>query len=173
MARDPFEVLGISGQVGLDEIRKAYRLRVKKCHPDQFIDPVQQKKAQEELIELNLAYEEAGRLLSRQRVGFNSISEKEAKHFALRLIEQKNWEGALRQLLRASIKDAEWYALHGRILMKLKRYEEAHESYRNAVKLVPNNRRYREGALESAIAMKKSEGFIGKIQKFMQRKKKK
>ena len=98
-------------------MRAAYRRLVKTCHPDQFQDPQRQKAAQEQLLQLNLAYEAALKLASQHRVGFNLISQEEAKHFAQRLIDQGNLESALRQLARADGKDADWYFLQGKILI--------------------------------------------------------
>lgn len=160
---NPFAVLGL--KVGADEqqVRAAYRQLVKSCHPDQFQDPQEQKTAQEKLIQLNLAYEAALKFASRQTVGFNFISPEEAKHFAKRLMEQGNLESALRQLGRASEKDADWYCLQGDILMALRQFETAHQSYREAVRRDPDNRRYREGALDAALAMKKNRPLSQKL----------
>ncbi len=160
---NPFEVLGVKPGADEQTVRAAYRRLVKSCHPDQFQDAQQQKNAQEQLIRLNLAYETALKLAARTTVGFNLISQEEAKHFARRLIEQGNWESALRQLGRADSKDAEWYCLQGEILMALKQYETAHQSYREAVRRDPNNRKYREGALDAALAMKKNRPIGTKI----------
>ena len=118
-------------------------------------------------MELNLAYEEALKTASRQRVGFNQISQEEAKHFAQRLIEQGNLESALRQLNRASERDHGWYYLHGIILMGLRRYEEAHDSFREAIKSEPENREYRAKALEAAVAMKNSHRLDVKVQNWL------
>ena len=142
---------------------------VKVCHPDQFQDPVQQRAAQEKLIRLNLAYEAALKLAARRTVGFNLISREEAMHFARRLVEQGNLESALRQLGRADSKDAEWYCLQGDILMGLKQYETAHQSYREAVRRDPNNRQYRAGALDAAVAMKKNRPITDKIKDLFKR----
>ena len=136
-------MLGVRPGADAAEVRAAYRRKVKECHPDQFTDAQRQKQAQDELIRLNLAYEQALKLASQRRVGFNLIAQEEAKHFALRLMEQGNLESALRQLLRADTRDDGWYALQGKILMGLHRYDEAHQSYREAIKLDPDNREYR------------------------------
>ncbi len=153
---NPFRVLGLALDADEQAVRAAYRQRVKECHPDKFSDPDEQKKAQDELVELNLAYEEALKTASRQRVTFNKISQEEAKQFAQRLIEQGNMDSALRQLNRADSRDDGWHYLHGVILMGLRRYEEAHDSFREAVKAQPDNREYRSKALEAAVAMKNS-----------------
>ena len=159
----PFELLGVKPGASAEEVRSAYRQMVKSCHPDQFQDAEQQKQAQEKLIKLNLAYEAALKFASRRTVGFNLISQEEAKHFAQRLIDQGNLESALRQLGRADSKDAEWYFMQGKILMALKQYETAHQSFREAVRRDPDNRQFREGALDAALAIKKSKTIAGKI----------
>ena len=159
----PFEILGVKPGASAEEVRAAYRRMVKSCHPDQFQDADAQRAAQEKLIQLNLAYESALKFASRRTVGFNLISQEEAKHFAQRLIDQGNLESALRQLGRADSKDAEWYYMQGNILMALKQYETAHQSYREAVRRDPDNRQFREGALDAALAIKKSKTIGGKI----------
>lgn len=161
---DPFEVLGLKPGADVQEVRAAYRRLVKACHPDQFQDPAQQKAAQEAFIRLNLAYETALKLSARQTVCFNQVSQEEAKHFARRLLEQGSPESALRQLSRADAKDADWFCLQGDILMALRQYDTAHQSYREAVRREPDNRRFREGALNAALAMKKSRPIGEKLQ---------
>lgn len=152
--------MGLPPGADAQAVRTAYRQKVKNCHPDQYQDAAKQREAQERLIELNLAYEEALKVASQQRVGFNLISQEEAKHFALRLMDQGNLESALRQLNRASTRDDGWYYLQGNILMQLRQYETAHQSYREAIRRDPDNRHYREGALHAAVEMKK-EGQLG------------
>jgi curved DNA-binding protein CbpA len=160
----PFEVLGVSPGADAAAVRAAYRVKVKECHPDQFTDEEKSREAQEELIRLNLAYEEALKLLSRQRVGFNLISQEEAKHFAGRLMEQGNPESALRQLHRADARDEEWYILNGKILMELRRYEEAEASFRQAIRSDPNNRSYHALALDATVKQRESKKLNVKLQ---------
>lgn len=150
-----FEVLGL--QMGADEaqVHQAYRTRVKACHPDQFVDRGDQQKAQEELIRLNLAYEEALRLSSGRKVGFHMVPAEQAKAIARRLLEQDRLESALLQLGRADQKDDEWYYLQGQILLKMHQYGSAHQAFREAVRRQPENNEYHKGALEAAIEEKK------------------
>ena len=169
MFQDPFSVLGVSPSSDVPAIRSAYRSRVKTCHPDQFMQEADKKKAQEQLIELNLAYEEAIKIAAKRKVGFNQISAEEAKHFAKRLMQQENWANALRQLNRAVSKDADWYCLQGDILMHLNEYERAHASYRKAVTQVPNHNPYRERALRAAVALKQSKTVGGKIKNWLKK----
>ena len=153
---NPFTVLGVPVDSEIHTVRKAYRQRVRECHPDLFQNPDEQKAAQERLVALNLAYEEALRICGSKRVGFNLISPEEAKHYAKKLMEQGNPESALRQLNRADHKDADFFYMQGNILMELEQFETAYQSYREAVRLAPEEKRYRRGALEASLAIKRS-----------------
>ena len=150
-----FEVLGLSMDADQAQVHAAYRSNVKRCHPDQFQEKEQQERAQEQLIRLNLAYEEALRFAAQRQVGFNTVPVQDAKTMAARLMEQGRIENALRQLMRASEKDAEWYYLQGEILMRMRQYAGAHQSYREATRRDPDNLQYRRGAFEAAKAVKK------------------
>ena len=163
----PYTTLGIPSGSEPDAVRKAYRQRVKECHPDLFQNPDEQKAAQDRLVVLNLAYEQALRLSGVRRVGFNLVSPEEAKHFAEKLIEQGNFESALRQLNRADRKDAEFYYLQGKILMRLEQFETAYQSYREAVRLNPDENRYRRGALDASVAIKHSHTVWYKVGKLI------
>ena len=151
---DAFEVLGVSRDATQEEVQTAYRCRVKRCHPDQFQNKDEQDRAQEELIQLNLAYEEAMRVTAQRRPRLLTVSLSEAKRQARNLHEQGRPESALRQLMRADGKDAEWYFLQGDILMTLKQYGTAHQSYREAVRREPDNMQFRRGALNAAVAVR-------------------
>lgn len=150
-----FEVLGLNTGADEAQVHQAYRTRVKACHPDLFVDREAQQKAQEELIRLNLAYEEALRLSAERKVGFHTLPAEQAKGIARRLIDQDRLENALMQLGRADQKDDEWYYLQGQILLKMHQYGSAHQAFREAVRRQPNNNEYHRGALEAAIAERK------------------
>ncbi len=170
---NPFQVLGLSAGADADQIRAAYRALVKKCHPDQFLDLEEQKAAQEKMIALNLAYEAALKLaVPRKPTTYtHSLPVDEAKQLARKMLRQQNPESALRQLLRAEVRDAVWYSLQGEILMQLHQYESAHQSYREAVRRCPDNNEFRRGALDAALAMKKSKTLQGRIKSFFTGKK--
>ncbi|MCR4886777.1 MAG: J domain-containing protein [Clostridiales bacterium] len=151
-----FEVLGLSADANEQQIRRAYHARVKRCHPDQFTDAEMQRKAQEELTELNLAYEEAlKRALTMKPTVYRRVPPAEAKATARRLLSQDRYESALLQLGRAENRDDEWYYIQGLILMGMKQFGSAHQSFREAIRLQPDNNDYRTGALEAAVALKK------------------
>ena len=159
-----FEVLGLTMDADQAQVHAAYRSRVKHCHPDQFQEKEQQEQAQEQLIRLNLAYEEAMRMTARRQIGMNSVSCEEAKRLAKRLYDQGRCENALRQLLRAENRDADWYYLQGSILMKLQQYASAHQSYREAVRQERSKRPRRSRNMHAPYSVRwmLSESFSGR-----------
>ncbi len=176
ITKSPFTVLGLDATADADDVRNAYRRLAKTCHPDRFPDPEQRKAAQEQMIALNLAYEEAlKRTAGRKTVAsYNKeLSQEDAVMLANKLLRRQSPEAALRYLLRATNRDGAWYAMQGHILMAMDRYETAHQSFREAVRREPNNIEYRRGALDAAVALKKSRTMIGKLRLFIKRVKKK
>ncbi len=154
---DSFDLLELPRDASQEEVRRAYHQKVKSCHPDQFIDRQAQQQAQEQLIQLNLAYEEALRWAAgRHENGpVSGLSGDDAKQLAIRLMEQQRYDSALLQLSHAEIRDDEWYYIHGMLLMRMHQYGTAHQSFREAVRMQPQNRAYRQGALDAALAVKK------------------
>jgi hypothetical protein len=74
-----YKILDLAPGASEEEIKKAYRILVKVWHPDRFSqDPKLQKKAQEKLKEINLAYEKlnlylkenAGKYQARKRANY-------------------------------------------------------------------------------------------------------
>ena len=82
-------------------------------------------------------------------------NQRDTKAIARRLMEQNRYETALMQLARAPYKDDEWYALQGQLLMKIRQYAKAHQSFREAVRLNPDSQEHRALALHAAITVKK------------------
>ena len=165
---NPFEVLGLKGWAGPDEIRNAYRTLVKQCHPDMVRDPSEKEAAQVRMVALNLAYEEALRLASpRPHSGSVTpeVSCAEAVLLAQRAMARDNPEGALRALSRCEEKNGEWYYMQGKVLMAMEEYESAHQSFREAVRLSPENNVYRAGALDAAVAQQKASKLPMKVKK--------
>ena len=99
-----FETLGLRAWADPDEIRSAYRSLVKQCHPDMVQDPGEKQAAQERMIRLNLAYEEALRLASpRQHAPYiQEIPKTEAVLLAEKMITflKRQSNSALREFLR-------------------------------------------------------------------------
>ena len=171
--RNPFALLGLDAGANSDQVRDAYRRLVKTCHPDRFLDEDERKAAQEKMIALNLAYEEALKLTASRRSAAENynreLSLEEAIALADKMLRRNSPESALRQLLRTRTRTGAWFAMQGHVLMKLEQYESAHQSYREAVRREPNNNVFRQGALDAAVALKKSRTVIGRIKSLMKR----
>ncbi len=164
---NPFEVLGLKGWADQEEIRSAYRTLVKQCHPDMIQDPALKEEAQQRMVQLNLAYEEALRLASPhpQAALGPAPTAAEAVLMAERSLAKDNPEAALRQLLRCDHRDGDWYYTQGKVLMAMEQFESAHQSFREAVRRNPENNVYRSGALAAVVAQREAETIQGKVRK--------
>ncbi len=175
--RNPFEVLGLTAAASADDVRSAYRRLVKTCHPDKFLDADERKAAQEKMIALNLAYEEALKLTVNRRSAAESYTSElpfdEAAELAEKMLRRQLPEVALRHILRTKTRSAAWFALQGRILMAMEQFDMAHQSYREAVRREPDNITFRRGALDAAVALKKSKTLRGRIKACIKRMKRK
>ena len=169
----PFDVLGLEPTASAEEVRAAYRRLVKQCHPDKFVDARARQRAEEKMIALNLAYEEAYQLASSRRINTYSdiLPMDDALQLADKMLRQHSPESALRHLMRSETRDARWYAMQGRILLHMEQYDSAHQSYREAIRLDPDNNAFRQGALDAAVAMKQSKTFRGRLQRLFHKKK--
>jgi len=168
---NPFEVLGLRGWADQEEIRSAYRALVKQCHPDMIRDPILKREAQERMIHLNLAYEEALRLAAPRtaKIPGPELSSAEVIIMAERSLSRNQPENALRQLLRSDQRNGDWYYMQGKVLMAMEEFESAHQSFREAVRLSPENNVYRSGALAAYVAQKKEATFPGKVKKALKK----
>ena len=166
---NPFEVLGLKGWADQEEIRAAYRALVKRCHPDMIQDATLKEEAQQRMVQLNLAYEEALRLASprAQAPAGPQPTVAEAVLMAERSLARDNPEAALRQLLKCEKRDGDWYYMQGKVLMALDQFESAHQSFREAVRRSPENNVYRSGALAAVVAQRESETIQGKVKKVL------
>ena len=175
--KNPFEVLGLNAGASADDVRNAYRQLVKTCHPDKFLDADERKAAQEKMIALNLAYEEALKLTASRRsaaTNYNrELTVEEAIALADKMLRRDSPEAALRHLMRTKNRTGAWFAMQGHVLMVLEEYESAHQSYREAVRREPNNNVFRQGALDAAVALKKSRTPVGRVKTLLKRLKRK
>ena len=164
---NPFEVLGLKGMATPEEIRTAYRALARQCHPDMIQDPSEKEAAQMRMVALNLAYEEALRLASPRANNpvTPELSSAEAILMAQRAMARDNPEGALRSLIRCEERDGDWYYMQGKVLMALEEYDSAHQSFRQAVRMDPENNVYRAGALAAAVAQQKEKKLPGRVKK--------
>ncbi len=167
---DPFEILGIQETSDESAIRRAYHLQARKWHPDQFLDAHEREDANRRMIALNKAYEDA---LTYASKADSTVSRKQtircedAVELGSAMLNKGYPESALQQLLRASSRSAEWYAVQGQVLMAMCQYLSAEQSFREAVRMEPDNLNYRAGALDALVALRKSRTFAGRLRHLM------
>ena len=56
---DSYALLGVAPDAGADQIKAAYRDKARQWHPDRFPEGPERIRAEERMIKLNRAYEEA------------------------------------------------------------------------------------------------------------------
>lgn len=157
--KNPYEELGISIHSTAEEIHNAYIQKVKQWHPDMFRDVSQQNYAQDMLCKLNLAYRNAmDNIKSNEEITYKNIRDHIKKLYKL-----KQYESALLYLNKDKYKDAEWYYLYGCIQIENSRYEEAHNYFRMAINIEPDNKIYRQSALNAIVKLRKSQSILGKL----------
>ncbi len=154
MARDPYEVLGISPSATDEEVRTAYRALARKYHPDNYVDNPLSDLAQEKMQEINDAYDTIVR--TRKAGGTAGQSYRTAQtggyraagsSFAdvRRLLAQDRLMDAevLLDGVPAHARDAEWYFLKGTVLYKKGWLEDAYANFQTACRMDPGNAEYR------------------------------
>ena len=154
--QNPFLTLGIPSTADAQAVRDAYRRLVKRCHPDVIQGEKEKEQAQEQLIALNLAYEEALKLACRPQVRIAPASLEDTLRLARRLLARRMAASAQRALERCQERDAAWYFLHGRSLHEQGQYGMAHQSFRRAVRIEPENAAFRMAALKAYVAERDS-----------------
>ncbi len=165
-------MLEMKPTTNVEEVRLAYHRMARKYHPDQFHTQEEQENAHRRMVALNNAYEEALKLAtSRASAPYKDLIPcEDAVTLGRRLLSQGNPESALRQLLRASSRDAEWYCTQGDVLMAMEQYESAEQSYREAIRSDPQNNTYRAGALDAVVAARQAKTLGGLIKRLLRKK---
>ncbi len=151
---DAFERLGLERTATQEEVRKAYHDLVKANHPDLFTDEADQLRAQEAMVQLNLAYREA---LERSSKGSGYIVQPPEKAWERAQIyfAREEWDRALVQLSHIQEHDLDWYRMQGDILMKMNQYASALQAYKICVKLAPEDQECHQRCLDAAVALRK------------------
>lgn len=155
-----YETLGVEPAADKKTIKASYHRLVKLYHPDQYRDELAQQEAQKKLIELNLAYEQAMKSVSLKPPALQKLSLEQAKLYARKSIQQGDAAGALRQLTRADGRDDGWYYLEGQVMMLMRQYGAAHQSFRKAIAINDAVPAYREAALKAAVRYKRDKNLV-------------
>lgn len=156
---DPYKVLGIAQDAGVDEIKAAYRALARKWHPDRFPEGTDRLLAEDRMIKLNQAYEEAlkrssGKMPTRSEgATAGDAGQDELLSDVRSLMALGQLDHARRALMRADGRGAEWNYLFGAILMRLGDYEKAAVYFGISTRMRPDCAQYR-AALRSAETLR-------------------
>ena len=172
MARDPYEVLGVSHNASDEEIKKAYRTLSRKYHPDANVNNPNKDQAEEKFKEVQQAYEDI--IQQRQHGTSNSSSYRQQSsgtnagyrggtssgtyssgtggygrqadpelQDVERLIQMQRFNDALNALNRIRNRSSQWYYYSAIVNDRLGNNATALEHIQTAVNMEPNNQEYR------------------------------
>lgn len=149
--KDPYEVLGVSRNATDDEIKKAYREKARKYHPDNYRDSDLSDLAEEKMKEINEAYDtiqaqRSGKGSSGSSYDFGAGSSTDARFAEIRnMINQRRYSEAELRLDSMSNADrnAEWNFLKACVLAQRGHFFDAQKYIETACYMDPSNTEYR------------------------------
>jgi len=150
--RAPGEILGISGDACVAEVRRAYRALARRWHPDRFQVGPERDWAGERMAEINAAYRA---LIKSARM--RDLGDAEKLDRARQLIDDGRYAPARELLMTMPTRCAEWNYLFGALLMKLADYNKALIYLSVAAHQRPDSTKYAsaESAARAAVERKR------------------
>ena len=115
MAKNPYEVLGVSPNASNDEVKKAYRQLSKKYHPDSYVNNPLADLAEEKFKEVQAAYDEIMKMRQNPyaytgQQSYNSNAYENADYNTVRsYINARRFREALTMLAGMGNRNAMWY----------------------------------------------------------------
>lgn len=158
---DPYETLGIAPCASAAEVKTAYRTLARKWHPDRFPEGTERIEAEQCMVRLNQAYEDALKCCASARPAAAASEadtrppreQEELLSDVRSLMALGQLDRARRALLRSKGRGAEWNYLFGAILMRMGDYEKASVYFGISSRMSPESAQYR-AALRSAQTLR-------------------
>jgi len=148
MNKNPYEVLGLSGNASIDEVKAAYKSLARKYQSEDYSNGPLAENAQKKMEEINEAYDAiiAGSASSSDKSGSGYYTDNSHSAYpdVRSLINRNKLEEAETILDGVYItqRDAEWYFLKGQIHHRRGWFDEARKAYTKAVESDPSNQEY-------------------------------
>jgi molecular chaperone DnaJ len=150
---NPYEILGVKESATDEEIKAAYKVMVKKYHPDRHANNPLEDLAEEKLRQVNLAYDEimdmrkgkttntyGGPVAMALMADINTVNPEFAE--VRRDIDANRLNEATAKLQRVQTRTAEWIFLDGMISYRKGWYDDAISKIQQAVYMDPQNAEY-------------------------------
>jgi len=160
---DPYQVLGVSRDASMDDIKKAYRKLSRIYHPDANVNNPNREQAEEKFKQIQEAYQKivyerehpysSGTAGSgwggfggfgNQRAAGSDDQESIELQAAANYINNRHFREAMNVLGNLSNRNGRWYFLHALANAGLGNNISAEEDVQRAMELEPNNMQYRQ-----------------------------
>lgn len=158
--KDPYEVLGISPDASLEQVKESYRALAKKYHPDNYADSPLKDLAEEKMSEVNAAYDTVMSDIKRrgqngsQQYGYRNGESYQGQNYGqgnplydVRRMFAQGQVSQAEELLEGiplQRRDAEWYYLRGMAYYRRGWFDDALNHFNTACNLNPTNVEYRQ-----------------------------
>lgn len=158
--KDPYEILGVSPDASLEQVKESYRALAKKYHPDNYADSPLKDLAEEKMREVNAAYDTVVSDIKRRQQsgggyrqnynGGQGYAGQNAYNGPLADVRRMLSSGQISQAeellegIPLSRRDAEWYYLRGMAYYRRGWFDDALNHFNTACNLAPTNLEYRQ-----------------------------
>lgn len=146
MYTDPYQVLGVSRDASMDDVKKAYRTLSRKYHPDANVGKPQaeQEAAEKKFKDIQQAYQQIIKDKEQGSSSSYSYSNDSFSHLqaAINYINSGAYEQAINVLNSIQNRNAQWYYLSAVANSQMGNNIAAMDYARQAVSMEPNNLQY-------------------------------